>query len=208
MSLPATAAALLPTAVPAAVVQFTSSSVCSLVWLEGTYPSFLTFFILNASASCLQGIANLTVGAKLPQLLWNATKKMQPLIAQKKLRGPRRKRKKPGDSDPMDADQADADQADADTAGADKDDDSGDELFALLDKGMADLGSDAEGDDQAPPEVEGIKDDDDDDEIDVLEHVNLPALGGRGLKAAMRRADQRRQRKEQAVRSWRQFEVC
>ncbi len=103
----------------------------------------------------------------------------------------------------------DADQADADTAGADKDDDSGDELFALLDKGMADLGSDAEGDNQAPPHVEEPKDDDDhDDEIDVLEHVNLPALGGRGVKAAMRRADERRRRKEQAVWSWRQFEVC
>ena len=145
------------------------------------------------------------MGAKLPQLLWNATKKMQPLVAQKKLRGPRRKRKKPGDSDPMDADQADAD-----AAGADKDDDSGDELFALLDKGMADLGSDVEGDDQPPPHVEEPKNDDDDDhddEIDVLEHVNLPALGGRGVKAAMRRADERRCRKEQAVWSWRQFEV-
>lgn len=130
---------------------------------------------------------------------------MQPLVAQKKLRGPRRKRKKPGDSDPMDADQADAD-----TAGADKDDDSGDELFALLDKGMADLGSDVEGHDHAPPDVQAHKDDDDDhdDEIDVLEHVNLPALGGRGVKAAMRRADERRQRKEQAVKSWREFEVC
>lgn len=153
-----------------------------------------------------KSIANLTVGAKLPQLLWNATKKMQPLVAQKKLRGPRRKRKKTGDTDPMDADQADAD-----IAGADKDDDSGDELFALLDKGMADLGSDAEGDEQAPPDVEGQDDDDDDDadhddETDVLEHVNLPVLGGRGAKAAMRRADQRRQRKEQAVRSWRKFE--
>ena len=104
----------------------------------------------------------------------------------------------------------DADQADADTAGADKDDDSGDELFALLDKGMADLGSDAEGDDKAPPHVGKPKDDDDDhdDEIDVLEHVDLPALGGRGVKAAMRRADERRRRKEQAVWSWRQFEVC
>jgi len=154
----------------------------------------------------LQGIANLTVGAKLPQLLWNATKKMQPLVEQKKLRGPRRKRNKPGDSTPMDADKADAD-----TADADKEDDSGDELFALLDKGMADLGSDAEGNDQAPPDVEGLDDDDDDhhdDEIDVLEHVNLPAFGGRGAKAAMRRADQRRRRKEQAVRSWRKFEVC
>ena len=105
----------------------------------------------------------------------------------------------------------DADQADADAAGADKDDDSGDELFALLDKGMADLGSDAEGDDQAPPDVEKPEDDDDDDhddEIDVLEHVNLPASGGRGVKAAVRRADERRRRKEQAVRSWRKFEVC
>ncbi|KAL0033567.1 hypothetical protein WJX79_003970 [Trebouxia sp. C0005] len=71
-----------------------------------------------------KGIANLTVGAKLPQLLWNATKKMQLLIAQKNLRGPRRKRKKPG----------------------------------------------------------------------------------RGVKAALRQADERRQRKEQAVRSWRAFE--
>ena len=137
---------------------------------------------------------------------------MQLLIAQKNLRGPRRKRKKPGDSEPMDADTADADTADADTADADKDDDSGDELFALLDKGMADLGSDAEGDHQAPADVEGLQDNDDDhdhdDEIDVLEHMNLPASGGRGVKAALRQADERRQRKEQAVRSWRAFEVC
>ncbi|DBB00903.1 TPA: hypothetical protein ACH3X1_000820 [Trebouxia sp. C0004] len=156
----------------------------------------------KAGVQHLKGIANLTVGAKLPQLLWNATKKMQPLVAQKKLRGPRRKRKKPGDSDPMDANQADADTADADKEG-----DSGDELFALLDKGMADLGSDAEDDDQAPPDVEGLEDDDDhDDEFAVLEHMNLPAFGGRGAKAAMRRADQRRRRKEQAVRSWTEFE--
>ena len=155
------------------------------------------------------------MGAKLPQLLLKATKLMQPKIAHKKLRGPRGKRKKPedsapaasegqaqGESAPIDAEAADTDAEDTDTADADQDNDSGDELNDILDASLADLGSDDEGA-HHPPDPEDLEEEED---LGALNDA-LPAGGGRGARAAMQKALERRQRKEQAVRSWRKFEV-
>lgn len=154
------------------------------------------------------------MGAKLPQLLLKATKQMQPKIAHKKLRGPRGKRKKPedsapaasegqaqGESAPTDAEAADTDAEESDTADADQGDDSGDELNDILDASLADLGSDDEGANH-PPDPEDLEEED----MGALNDA-LPAGGGRGARAAMQKALERRQRKEQAVRSWRKFEV-
>ena len=150
----------------------------------------------------LQGIANLTVGAKLAKLLHNATTAITPMLAHK--RDQRGKRKRPvapdqqtganpaGSLAPSDSPQ----QSEPDLEGVA-------ELDSILEASMADLKSDDESGGPSPSDpIEGI----DEGDVDVLGSA-LPGNAGRGARAAVLKARKRVQDYSKAVRSWRNLEV-
>ena len=152
----------------------------------------------------LQGIAQLTVGVKLAQILNNATHLIQPKIARKKLRGRRGKRKHPSKASDLDSASAARQPQDVDADSADADEDSDGGLNDILDASLADLASDDDSGGSGPGEdIEGL---DDDADVDVIGSA-LDGVKGKAVRAVVARDEARRKRHKAAKRLWDQAEV-
>lgn len=150
----------------------------------------------------LQGIAQLTVGVKLAQILNNATHLIQPKIARKKPRGRRGKRKQPSKASDLDTASAARQPQDVDADSADADEDSDGGLNDILDASLADLASDDESGGSGPGEDIDL----DDADVDVIGSA-LDGVKGKAVRAVVARDEARRKRHKAAKRLWDQAEV-